>query len=276
MIEIGNFHKLKIIKQREFGVYLDGEDLGEILLPRKQIPENTDIGDKVEVFIYRDSKDRLIATTRKPYARVGEFAMLKVVAVESVGAFLNWGLPKDLLVPFREQKQKMEKDKSYIVRIFLDHKSNRIVASSKLDKFLGRQPIDYEIGQQVELLICKHTDIGYKAIINNAHWGVLYENEVFQKLYKGQKVTGYIKKVRDDEKIDLYLQKPGYDKVDNVSEKIFNTLKKQGGFIPVTDKSSPKVIYDMFGASKKTFKKAVGALYKRRLIIIEKNGIKLN
>ncbi|MCK5534900.1 GntR family transcriptional regulator [bacterium] len=274
MVEIGKLNKLRVVKRVDFGIYLDGEDFGEILLPRRYVPENCEIDDIIEVFVYFDSEDRIIATTEKPYAMVGQFALLKVISVNSVGAFIDWGLPKDLLVPFREQKQKMEEGKSYVVFIYLD-KSKRIVASSKLDKFLDTMPINFQEGQEVELLVCCQTDIGYKAIINGCHGGILYKNEVFQILEKGQQIKGFIKKVRDDKKIDLCLHKPGYEKVGDLSERIIDTLKKRDGFISVGDKSSPKIIYDMFGVSKKTYKKAIGVLYKKRLITFEDNGIKL-
>ena len=274
MVEIGKLNKLRVVKRVDFGIYLDGEDFGEILLPRRYVPENCEIDDIIEVFVYFDSEDRIIATTEKPYATVGQFALLKVISVNSVGAFIDWGLPKDLLVPFREQKQKMEEGKSYVVFIYLD-KSKRIVASSKLDKFLDTMPINFQEGQEVELLVCCQTDIGYKAIINGCHGGILYKNEVFQILEKGQQIKGFIKKVRDDKKIDLCLHKPGYEKVGDLSERIIDTLKKRDGFISVGDKSSPKIIYDMFGVSKKTYKKAIGVLYKKRLITFEDNGIKL-
>ena len=189
MTQIGKFNKLKVVKEVDFGIFLDGEALGEILLPSRYTPKNCKIGDIVEVFIYLDSEDRIIATTEKPYAMVDDIAFLKVIAVNSFGAFLDWGLPKDLLVPFSEQKQKMDEGKSYIVKVFLDKQSNRIAASSKLDKFLDKLSIDFQQGQEVDLLICTQTDLGYKAIINGTHWSILYKNEVFQVLNKGQPVS---------------------------------------------------------------------------------------
>ena len=276
MAEMGKLNKLTVVKELDFGVYLDGEELGEILLPRRHVPKSCKTGDSVEVFIYLDSEDRIIATTQKPYAMVGEFALLKVVSVNPVGAFLDWGLQKDLLVPFHEQKQKMKEGISYIVFVFLDDKSKRIAASSKLDTFLDNQPVPFQAGQEVELFICERTEIGYKAIINSTHWGVLYKNEVFQTLKKGQQLKGFIKKIRVDKKIDLCLHKPGYEKVDDVAKKIIDSLKEQGGFIPVTDKSRQDIIYGLFGVSKKTYKKAIGALYRKRLITLEDNGIKLS
>ena len=276
MAEIGVYNNLRVIKEVDFGVYLDGGEHEEILLPRRYVPENCKVDDNIRVFIYLDSEDRFIATTETPYAMVGDFALLKVVAVESVGAFLDWGLLKDLLVPFGEQSPTMEKDKSYIVRIYVDKQSNRIAATTRLDRYLDNTPGNFHAGQEVELLICDQTDIGYKAIINGTHWGVLYSNEVFQPLKSGQKIKGYIKKVREDNKIDLSLHKPGYERVDDITDTILNVLKEQGGFISVTDKSSPETINKLFGVSKKTYKKAIGAIYRKKLITIEDDGIRLS
>jgi len=275
MAEIGVYNNLRVIKEVDFGVYLDGGEHEEILLPRRYVPENCKVDDNIRVFIYLDSEDRFIATTETPYAMVGDFALLKVVAVESVGAFLDWGLLKDLLVPFGEQSPTLEKDKSYIVRIYVDKQSNRIAATTRLDRYLDNTPGNFHAGQEVELLICDQTDIGYKAIINGTHWGVLYSNEVFQPLKSGQKIKGYIKKVREDNKIDLSLHKPGYERVDDITDTILNVLKEQGGFISVTDKSSPETINKLFGVSKKTYKKAIGAIYRKRLITMESDGIRL-
>ncbi len=275
MADIGKINNLKIVKEVDFGIYLDGGEHGEILLPSRYVPANYKIDEVLKVFIYLDSEDRFIATTENPYAMVGDFALLKVVSVDSVGVFLDWGLLKDLMVPFREQSPNMEKGKSYIVKIYVDKHSNRIVATTRLDRYLDNEPVCFQVGEEVELLICNQTDIGYKAIINNTHWGVLYSNEVFQPLTRGQKTKGYIKKVREDNKIDLCLHKPGYKRVDDVTEIVLNVLKQKGGFLPVTDKSSPETIYKLFGVSKKTYKKAIGFIYKKKLITIEKDGIKL-
>ncbi len=275
MPEIGKRNHLVILKEVEFGLYLDGGDWGEILLPRKYRPEKCSPGDILDVFLYRDSEDRLIATTQVPLAMAGEFACLKVVSVTSLGAFLDWGLEKDLFVPFREQKQKMKKDHSYVVYIYLDTKSDRIAASSRLDKFLNREPANYETGQKVTLLIVNETGVGYSAIVNGSHWGLLFKEDVFQSLDIGQQLPGYIKKVRPDKKIDLSLHKAGYDKIENISGKILQIIKQQGGSVDVTDKSSPEIISEMFGVSKKTFKIAIGALYRKRLIIIDKDHISL-
>jgi len=275
MTTIGKYNQLKVVKFTDFGIYLDGENFGEVLLPLRYVPENCKLDDILDVFIYRDSEDRIIATTEKPYACVGEFAYLKVVAVNTVGAFLDWGLLKDLLVPYREQKITLEEGRSYVVYVYLDEDSQRITASTKLDKFLDNQSTEFTEGEEVDLFICNQTDIGYKAIINGTHWGVLYENEVFQTLKRGQKIKGYIKKIREDKKIDLCLQKPGYEKVDELTEMILAKLKEKGGYIAVTDKSPSEVIYKLFGISKKSFKMTIGALYKKRIISMEGAGIRL-
>lgn len=275
MVEIGRLNKLKVVRSQDFGVYLDGDKHGEILLPRSDTLEEIKVDDEVKVFIYFDSEDRIIATTRKPTIMVGEFAVLTVVSKTTIGAFLDWGLSKDLFVPYREQKQTMEEGKKYLVHAFYDIVSNRIAASSKLDKFLGNVEPDYSEEQLVDLIICNRTDLGYNAIINNLHWGVLYKNELFQKIEFGQQIKGYIKKVREDGKIDLTLDKPGPQKIDSVSQSILDKLNESDGFLPITDKTSPEVISKMFGVSKKTYKKAIGALYKRKHIILEKDGIRL-
>lgn len=275
MASIGTLNELEIVKKVDFGVYLDGGSHGEILLPKRYVPENCQIGDRLEVFIYLDSEDRLVATTERPLATVGEFAMLKVVEITSFGAFMDWGLMKDLLVPFREQQVKMEKGTAYLVYVYLDHESQRIVATSKLDKCLGNIPVDYEPGEEVDLIIAGKTELGYKAIVDNSHWGVIYHNEVFQPLRAGEKLKGFIKQVREDEKIDLRLDKPGYEKIDNISQNILDQMKVAGGFLPFNDKSDPEAIVKTFKISKKNFKKAIGSLYKQRLIGIEENGIRL-
>jgi predicted RNA-binding protein (virulence factor B family) len=275
MAEIGRINKLTIKRKLDYGAYLDGGESGDILLPKKYVPKKCQPGDEVEVFVYVDREERLRATTQKPYATVGQFAKLRVVANSSSGAYLDWGLQKDLLVPKREQHAKMEEGKSYVVFVFLDKKTNRIIASSKLDKFLDLQSPNYDEGEEVDLFICYKTDLGYKAVVNNSHWGMVYKNEVFQKLHIGQQLKGYIKIIREDLKIDISLQQSGYQRVDNISQSILKTIKDFGGSIAVTDKSPPEDIYSLFGVSKKTFKKAIGALYKKRLITIDTNGIKL-
>lgn len=275
MAAIGKINTLNVVRETENGFYLDGGESGEILMPRKFITDEVRSEMKATVFVYTDSEDRLVATTENPLVKVGEFAFLKAVAVTKFGAFLDWGLPKDLLVPFREQRANMVEGGRYLVYVYLDLITNRIAASAKIDKFLDNIPPLYQQGDEVQLLIAEETDLGYKAIINNEHWGILYKNQLFQPIKIGQHSVGYINKVREDEKIDLLLEKPGYKKVDAISQKILDELKNNRGFMAVSDNSSPEMINAMFGISKKTFKKAIGSLYKDRRIRFESDGIRL-
>ena len=279
MIQIGKTYELEVIKAVDFGFYLEAEDQGEILLPRKHAPHDLAEGDFVEVFLYLDSEDRPIATTQKPKACVGEFAYLRVADSTSVGAFLDWGLDKDVLVPFAEQHVPMEVGRSYLVYLYLDRSDGRIVASSKIDSFLDDMasddnPHDFRPQQAVDLIIANSTDLGYKAIINHNHWGVLYKNDVFQRLSFGQSIKGFIKYIRPDGKIDLSLQ-GGKEARDKHAEIILSHLKQQNGFSSFHDKSDPKLISQQFGMSKSAFKKTIGGLYKQRIISIEKGGIRL-
>jgi predicted RNA-binding protein (virulence factor B family) len=275
MIEIGKFNKLKIIKQYAKEIHLGGDDLAIVLLPEVEAPKDSKIGDELNVFVYGDEKSSFYASTRIPIAQVGDVAWLKCVSVSHAGAFLDWGLKKDLLLPYSEQTQKVVEGRSCLVKIFLDE-SNRLVASMLLDDFIQDEAFYLKEGQKVDLLIADETDLGRKAIINNEYWGILYKNEIFQKLRKGQKTTGYIKKIRDDNKIDLVLQIAKYaDKVDSVTEKILAKLESQGGVILINDKSHPDEIYKMFAVSKKVFKQSIGTLYKKRIISIDKDGISL-
>jgi len=276
MIRIGNINRLRVLRKVDFGVYLNGEDYDSILLPKKYVPADCEVDDLLDVFIYFDSDDRIIATTEKPFAMVGDIACLKVVAVNSTGAFLDWGLPKDLLVPFSEQNKKMKENEFYVVQIYLDERTNRIVASSRLNKFLSDVfPEEYSSGTQVDLLIADKTDFGFTTVVDDYYLGVLYDNEVFEELKLGQKITGYIKKIRSDGKADITLYKKGYGRITDLSKLILDKLESNGGFLPVTDKSAPELISKMFGASKKSYKKAIGALYKKRLITLENDGIKI-
>lgn len=276
MIEIGNYNKLRVVKELDFGIYLDGGEAGEILMPKKYVPKGTKTDDIIEVFIYSDSEDRPIATTETPVAKVKEFANLKVKAVNKFGAFLDWGILKDLLVPFREQKTDMIEGYSYIVYIYLDEKTNRLAASAKIDKFLNKEKPPYAVNDEVKILIQSKTDIGYKAIIENEFGGLLYKNEVFKDIEKGDRLKAFVKKIREDGKIDLALQKSGYEQIDKISKNILQILKENNGFVGVTDKSSPELIKALFNISKKSFKKAVGTLYRQRIIIIDKEGISIN
>ncbi len=275
MVEIGKYNTLKIVKDLDFGVYLDGGDDLEILLPARYVPRNVKPGDEVEVFIYHDNEGRIIATTAKPLAIVGEFQWMECKSVNDMGAFLEWGLMKDLLVPFREQKMPMREGKWYLVYVHLDHVTKRIVASARVDKFLDNVPPVYEFNQEVDLLVADETEIGYKVIINNLHWGLVYHNEIYRRLERGEHLKGYIKEVREDEKIDVSLTRLGYEKVEGIAGIILDALKVQKGFLAVHDKSPADEIYSLFGCSKKSFKQAVGALYKKKLISIEPAGIRL-
>lgn len=275
MALIGKYNTLTVLRKVDFGFYLDGQSSGDILLPLRYAPGNCRIGDKLEVFIYFDSEDRIIATTQKPFATVGEFAWLQVSAVNQVGAFLDWGLPKDLLVPFREQKQKMEIGKHYAVFLYIDTVTERIAASAKLAQFLNHEPLNYLPGDEVDLFVTGITDLGYKVIINNRHEGILYKNEVFSPLKKGLKIRGYVRKVRDDGKVDLRLLQDGHDKVNELSGKVLDIIRQNSGFIDVTDKSPAERIYREFGMSKKVFKQVLGALYKNKQIAFTSEGISL-
>ena len=275
MIEIGKLNTLTVLKNVDHGIYLDGEHLGEILMPERYVPDNCRVGESIEAFIYLDSADLLIATTEKPYVMVGECAYLKVVDVNQAGAFLDWGLPKDLLVPYSEQISPLKIGQSYTVLVYLDENTNRIAATQKLDTYLSEEAQYFKPEQAVDLLIFGKTELGYKAVINNTHIGLIYKNEVFQTLIHGEKLKGFIKTIREDRKIDLCLQLPGKDARDDLNTRILEHLKKNDGVSTLTDKSSPEDIYQCFAVSKKNYKKAIGKLYKKRLILIEEDKITL-
>ncbi|TMM47755.1 CvfB family protein [Colwellia ponticola] len=272
---IGKFNQLTVVAMLDKGAYLDGGDLGEVLLPKRDLPEACKVGDNVNVFLYIDSAERLIATTATPLAQVGEFVSLKVVQVNKIGAFLDWGLPKDLLVPFNQQHTAMEVGKYYLVRVFLDQLTNRIAASSKLDKFIDIWPAQYQQGDKVSLIIGGKTDLGYKAIVNDLHWGLLYDNEIFQHLRVGKRIPGYIKQVREDGRLDLLLTRGSKNKVNDFSAKLLAHIADRGGVTSLNDKSDPELIQRTLGVSKKTFKATVGNLLKNGKIAIVKEGIKL-
>lgn len=276
MADVGMMNKMVVIREAEHGVYLTDETDTDVLLPISVVPEGCKIDDEIEVFVYRDSEDRIIATTLEPYAMVGDFAYLKAVSVSKVGAFLDWGLQKDLMVPFKEQKHRMVAGQSYVVYVYLDENTDRVVASSKLHKFLNDTPADYKNDEEVELVIFEKNDLGFQAIINLSHTGMLYENEVFQSLHMGQQVKGYIKKIRDDGKIDLTLQKTGYKNMGPNVDMILDYLNAHDGTMTLTDKSQAEEIYATFGISKKNFKKAIGALYRQKIISIGDDVVKLN
>ncbi|KLV08582.1 GntR family transcriptional regulator [Photobacterium ganghwense] len=277
MIRIGQYNTLEVVKMVDFGVFLDGgEDFGNILLPNASVPAGTQLGDKLEVFVYFDSSDEIIATTKQPLATVGEFARLKVVGICGVGAFVDWGLEKDLLVPFSEQRRRLEVGQEIMVRIYTDKASGRIVGSTKFNRFLDKTPANYKVGQEVKVMIAEVSDLGFKAVIEGEHWGLIFKTEAFGKLFPGKKLKAFIKEIRPDGKINLSLQKAGRARVDDLADKILTALARKGGFIPLSDKSSPDEIFKEFRTSKATYKKTIGSLYKQGLIIIERDGIRLN
>ena len=277
-LQIGRTCQLKVNRQVEFGFYLDGgEQYGEVLLPNGEIRPDIDvhIGEPLEVFLYLDTQERIVATTHMPLAQVGDFAYLEVAWVNNFGAFLHWGPQKDLFVPFREQKMKMMKGHSYIVHVHLDPETYRIMASAKVEHFLSQDFPPYRTGDQVELLIWQKTNLGLKAIVDGRYGGLLYDTQMFRSLRTGDRVKGYISQVRPDGKLDLSLQCPGQRGVEDFSAQLLRHLQMNGGQTPLGDKSPAEEVYALFGVSKKVFKKPVGDLYRQRLIEISDTGIRL-
>ncbi len=275
MVDIGRFNSLTIKKYNGMQLHLDDGSDGEILLTDKQAPKDAQIGDTLKVFIYTGSDGELLATRKKPLVQMGGVAWLKVISVGKAGAFLDWGLPKDLLVPFAEQDYELDENRYCLVRVYLDEQ-NRIAASTYLNHYLSDEAHYLKEGDQVSLIIANKTDLGYKAVVNENYWGVLYHNEVFQDLREGQKITGYIKKIREDKKIDLSLNKSGYTHIAPLTEQIIQRLQENDGHLEMSDKSSPEIINAAFGVSKKVFKQAIGSLYKERKITMTKTSISLN
>jgi predicted RNA-binding protein (virulence factor B family) len=275
---IGKNVNLEVLRSTEIGLFLDTEDrnYNGILLPKRYVPSGIEVGDFMDVFIYRDSEDRIIATRLDPYIRVGEFAYLNVNKVESYGAFLDWGLPKDLFVPLSQQRALMVNDGYYLVYAYLDKQTDRIAATAKVHRHLQNEAEDLEIGQEVDLLICDETDLGVRVIVNNKFWGLVFHNEVFQNLEEGQKTIGYVKGIRlEDNKIDITLKKQGMAEVTDARSQIIEALYDSNGFLPLNDKSAPELIYEELEMSKKVFKKAIGNLYKDKMITIKRDGIHL-
>jgi predicted RNA-binding protein (virulence factor B family) len=277
MLEIGHSYPLEVIKEVDFGVFMDAKNLGEVLLPTRYAPPDVAIGDMVTVFLYLDGENRVIATTQEPKVEAGQFAYLEAIANTDYGTFLDWGLAKDLLAPFGEQHRPMEVGHFYLVYVYVGQADGRITASSKIDKFLDDdRPHEFEQGQPVNLIVANSTELGFKAIINHSHWGLLYKNEVFQRLSFGQSIKGFIKNVRPDGRIDLGIA-AGREVRDQYATRILAYLQQQpDGFAAVHDKSDPALITRLFGMSKKAFKQAIGNLYKQRAIVIEKTGIRLS
>ena len=277
MALIGRMNSLQVVKHTDFGLYLDGGADGEILLPKRYIPKDapSEVEDWLNVFVYYDSEDKLIATTLKPKVQVGGFASLKVLDINRIGLFLDWGLPKDLLLPHSEEKRPLQVGDYCVVHVFLDQRSRRITATARLDRYLDREPASYRVGQEVELLVVEPTDLGFKAIIDGRHWGLVHKNEVFKFLRPGMQEKGYIRELRADGKISLSLQPVGQQAAGSLAEQILARLREEGGSLPLSDKSSPEEIVRLFGVSKGNFKKAIGGLYKQGRIRILADGIEL-
>lgn len=274
MAQIGKHNTLEVVSIMDFGVYLDGENLDTILLPKKQCPENVEVGDFINVFIYLDSEDRLIATRQKPMVEVGQCAALTVKDVNKFGAFLDWGLPKDLLVPYNQQRKPMEVGERHVVYLFVDEYTGRITGSAKLSNYLREETSNYAKNDRVDMMIVKRTDIGYQAIVDGLYLGVIFNADVLKPLKPGQKLQGYIKNVRDDNKIDLAVQLQGNEVRADLGSRIMDALEQAGGELPLSDKSSPDDIYAQFQVSKGNFKKAIGGLFKQKKIVIEKDRIR--
>lgn len=275
-IRLGDYNTLKVVKAVDFGLYLDGGDEGEILMPKRYVPNGTKIGDELEVFVYLDQDERPVATTEKPLAKVGDFAYLECTWVNEYGAFLNWGLMKDVLCPFHEQKMRMVKGNSYIVHIHIDEESYRIVASAKVEHYFDTSRPHYRHGEEVDVLVWQKTDLGFKVIIDNSRPALVYENQIFKPIHTGDRMKGYISAVRDDGKIDVTLQPTGRQQTLDFAETLLQYLREHGGTCDMGDKSPAEDIKERFEVSKKTYKKAVGDLYKRHLITINEQGIKLS
>ena len=275
-IRLGDYNRMTVVKTVDFGVYLDGGEEGEVLLPARYVPDGCKEGDELEVFVYLDNEERLVATTQTPLAKGGDFACLEVSWVNEYGAFLNWGLMKDLFCPFREQKMKMEKGKRYIVHVHIDHESHRIVASAKVERYFDPSFPPYRYGDEVSLLVWQKTDLGFKVIVDNRYAGLVYSNQIFREIRTGDRMKGYIEAVREDGKIDVMLQPTGWRMTKGTADVLLDYLETHQGVCRLTDKSPAEDIYQAFQVSKKSYKKAVGDLYKRRLITIEEDCIRLN
>lgn len=266
---IGNYNTLRVSRSVDFGLYLTDGQGNEVLLPRRYVTPEMALGQQIEVFVYNDSEDRPVATTEQPTAVVGQFALMRVKAVNAVGAFLDWGLTaKDLLVPFREQRVSMQAGRSYVVRVYLDEASNRVVASAKLGRFLNQVKPDYYRRQRVDIIVVQRTEIGYRVIVNESHWGQIYQNEIYTDVNVGDRLTAFVKQVRDDGKVDLTLSKIEKMRVDDLAGRVFEYIRQHGGSISLTDKSSPEEIMAAFGCSKKDYKKALGQLYRERRVTL--------
>lgn len=276
MINVGKVNHLEIVKKADFGLFLDAGEYGTSLLPNRFAPKDAEVGQFIDAFLYFDSDNQLVATTETPIAEVGQWGLMEIQGVNSTGAFANWGIKgKDLLIPFSEQRARFKEGQTVLVYVYTDKASGRIVGTTKFNKLLDKTPAPYSKNQQVELLIAERTDLGFKAIVEGQHWGMIFKSDVFGKLFIGKRLKGYIKAIREDGKIDLSLQKVGVGKMDDLSEKVLELLEKKGGFLPLNDKSSPEAIFSTFRTSKGTYKKTIGGLYKQGRIRIEQDGIYL-
>lgn len=275
MIHIGKVNTLPITKVVDFGVFLDGEELGQILLPKALCPAQAEVGDAVDAFLYYDTEDELVATTKEPLAQIGDYAVLKIVGISRVGAFADIGLEKDLLIPFSEQRTRLEEGKSYLFYLYLDKASERLCGTMKFNRLLDQTPANYKVGDEVRLIAAERTEMGMKMIINETHWGLLFKTEILGNIFIGKHIKGYVRRIRDDGKIDLSLQKVGRAKESDLSEKIMGALLRCNGFLPLSDKSAPEAIFKEFRTSKATYKKTIGHLYKQGKIRIERDGIYL-
>jgi predicted RNA-binding protein (virulence factor B family) len=275
MITAGQYHNLKVIKKVEFGFYLDG-DGNELLLPKRFVPANLTEGDEIRVFVYHDSEDRLIATTQEPKGKVGDIVMLEVVSVTRQGAFLDWGLMKDLFLPLSQQRIKLYKGQFVPVFIYIDPRTGRAAATEKFGQYLSNDQLTVKEKEAVDLFVYRETELGYEVIVNNKHIGLMYFGDVFQDIEIGDRLKGYIKKIRSDNKLDIMPGQPGYQRIESETGKILRLLKEHDGYLPFHDKSEPEKIYEFFGMSKKAFKMALGGLYKQKRISLTKSGIQSN
>jgi len=275
MIHLGQLNTLEILRETPPGLFLGDDEGNEILLPNKYIPTSFEIGDKLTVFAYLDSHERPVTTTLKPYMKVNEFALLRVTALSDYGAFLDWGLEKDLFVPFKEQAREMEEGKRYVVYCYLDEETNRLVGSSKTNKFLSNDELTVERFEEVDLMVSRFTELGVEMIINQKHKGLVYNDEIYKELKLGEKLKGVISKIREDNKIDLSLQKIGYKNIEPSAQVVLGALERNGGSLPLHDKSDPEEIKKRLNMSKKSFKKAIGSLYKQEQITINTDSIEL-
>jgi len=274
MVKIGEYNLMKVIKEKAMGVFLDDGDAG-VLLPKRFVPPDTKMGDELNVFLYHDGEERPIATTQKPFGVLGDIVKLKVVSVTHQGAFLDWGLMKDLFIPKSKMKNFMIPNGEYLIKIVMDEKTGRLAATEKLEPFLSNENLTVKEKDVVNLIVYRHTDIGYEVIINNIHKGILHDNEIYRNISIGDRFEGFIKNILPENKIDVAAGKPGYNRIEDETEKIIRLLNENNGYLPYHDKSSPEEIYSFFGISKKTFKMTIGNLYKQHKISFTKTGIQL-